>query len=75
MPDPGFRKGWEDSKAEYTRNLSDQQCYGSLNRAVRWLTGDAPKFKKDGTPVIVPSAPRVTNEAAQDSTDSDTTLG
>lgn len=71
MPDPGFRRGWERSEADYTKNLSDQQCYGSLCRAVGWLTGSDPKFREDGTPVAVPSESQAANEAAQDSSGSD----
>lgn len=51
VPDPGHRRGWERAKAEYTKHLSDQQCYGSLYRAVRWLTGSDPKFRADGSEV------------------------
>lgn len=52
-PDPRFAKHWEEDKADYAAHIADQPCYGSLHRAVRWLTGDAPKYRSDGTPVVV----------------------
>lgn len=36
VPDQGRRGGRECAMAEYTVHLSDQQCYGSLYRVVRW---------------------------------------
>lgn len=50
-PDPGFDKHWTEDKAAYAKHVAGQPCWGSLKRAVTWLTGPAPKYRKDGMPV------------------------
>ncbi len=48
-PDPRFAKHWAEDKADYAEHVAGQPCYGSLNQAVTWLTGTAPKYRSDGT--------------------------
>ncbi|WP_010122590.1 hypothetical protein [Corynebacterium nuruki] len=54
-PDPRFAKHWEKDKADYATHVAGEPCYASLHRAVRWLTGDAPKYRSDGAPVVLAS--------------------
>lgn len=71
-PDPKFAKHWTEDKADYAKHVAGQPCWGSLKRAVTWLTGDDPKYRKDGTPVELPSGP---HKPAQESADPGVTLG
>lgn len=48
-PDPGFAKRWTEDKDAYAKHVAGQPCWGSLKRAVTWLTGSAPKYRLDGT--------------------------
>lgn len=54
-PDPKFAKHWQEHKAEYAAHVAGEPCYASLHRAVRWLTGDARKYREDGTLIVLPS--------------------
>lgn len=74
-PDPRFAKHWVEDKSDYTKHLAGEPCWGTLKRAVTWLTGDSPKFRKDGTLVVLPSASREMDELEQEPGSSGITLG
>lgn len=74
-PDPGFAKHWAKDKAAYAKYVAGQPCWGSLKRAVTWLTGDAPKYRADGTLVELPTEPHAPDNPTQDHEGSGITLG
>lgn len=74
-PDPGFAKHWAEDKAAYAKHVAGQPCWGSLKRAVTWLTGGASKYRSDGTLVVLPSESHEMDELGQESEASGPTLG
>lgn len=74
-PDPRFAKHWAEDKAAYAKHVAGQPCWGSLKRAVTWLTGDAPKYRADGTLVELRTEPHASENPTQDSGGSGITLG
>lgn len=74
-PDPGHDKHWSEDKADYATYVAGQPCWGSLKRAVRWLTGDAPKYRGDGSLVELPMGHYDSDNLIEGHEDSGITLG